>query len=412
MSGTATRLKEGAKLGYVKHLDGLRAVSIAAVMIVHMANSKRLGKGGWIGVDVFFVLSGFLITVLLLEDARRAPNGRPSLSRFYLRRAFRLMPALFAFLGLALLFGAIYRSSVYGTWAHDLFMGATYRMNFYSIGHQALQGTSQTWTLCMEEQFYLVWPVALILLSAVLRPRAIMTIVGVGVAASLGINVLLYMHHVDFRRLYYAPDTNAGSLLLGCLAGLAFHAGYLQRLAGMRLSRWFPAAFLVLLGGWTLLVGNTDRIVYAGPTTVFCLLAALAIACLLVEPGSVAGRFLAWAPMVWIGRLSYSLYLWNDLLFKVAPKIGPGSVGAFGKALVALVLTFGAATASYYLVEQPFIRLKKRIDQSLANRQPDATPGGPVASGLTDGSRRALGEGMTGGEVVSAASVIGSSGRA
>ncbi len=321
----ATRRKTAAKLGYVRHLDGLRAISIIAVMIVHMANSKRLGKGGWIGVDVFFVLSGFLITVLLLEDGQKSASGRPSLPRFYLRRVFRLMPALFVFLGLVLVFAALYRRSTYGLWAHELFLGATYRMNFYVLNHAAIQGLGATWTLCMEEQFYLIWPIALVLMSVVLRRKALIGVVAAGVVVSVALNVFLYMHGASSPRLSYGPDTNASSLLLGCLAGLAFNAGYLHRLGNTRFAQWFPAAFLALLAGWTLVIGSSNRILYAGPTTVFCGLAALAIICLVVAPASAAGRFLAWAPLVWIGRLSYSLYLWNELVFKLAPRIGPGA---------------------------------------------------------------------------------------
>ena len=287
MPNTST-VREAPKLGYVKQLDGLRAASICAVLIVHMANGKRLGKGGWIGVDVFFVLSGFLITVLLLEDGRGRRVGRPSLPRFYLRRAFRLMPAFFAFLGVALLFAAIFRSSDYGTWAHELFMGATYRMNFYALGHATVAGLGPTWTLCLEEQFYLVWPITLILLSAIVPRRAVMGVVAGGIATSFLISIVLYSHHVGAARLYLGPDTNAASLLLGCLVGLAFNGGYLHRLRGTSFARWFPASFLVLLGGWTLLVGNNTAAVFIGPTMVFCILAAAAVACLTMEQGSRA----------------------------------------------------------------------------------------------------------------------------
>ena len=368
----ASTVREAPKLGYVKQLDGLRAASICAVLIVHMANGKRLGKGGWIGVDVFFVLSGFLITVLLLEDGRGRRVGRPSLPRFYLRRAFRLMPAFFAFLGVALLFAAIFRSSDYGTWAHELFMGATYRMNFYALGHTTVAGLGPTWTLCLEEQFYLVWPITLILLSAIVPRRAVMGVVAGGIATSFLISIVLYSHHVGAARLYLGPDTNAASLLLGCLVGLAFNGGYLHRLRGTSFTRWFPASFLVLLGGWTLLVGNNTAAVFIGPTMVFCILAAAAVACLTMEQGSRAARLLGARPIVWIGKISFSLYLWNELVLNLAPKIGPGSLG---KAVIGLMLTFVIASGSYYLIEQPFLRLKRTLD-----RHPSMVAG-TVASG-------------------------------
>jgi peptidoglycan/LPS O-acetylase OafA/YrhL len=367
----ASAVRVAPKLGYVKQLDGLRAASICAVMIVHMANGKRLGKGGWIGVDVFFVLSGFLITVLLLEDGRKRRGGRPSLPRFYLRRAFRLMPAFFAFLGLALLFAAIFRSSDYGIWAHDLYMAATYRMDFYALGHATVDGLGPTWTLCLEEQFYLVWPITLILLSAVVSRRGVMGFVAGGVVTSFLISIVLYSHHVGALRLYVGPDTNAAPLLLGCLLGLAFNGGYLHRLSGTSFARWFPACFMVLLGGWTLFIGNNTPAVFIGPTLVFCILAAAAIACLTLEQGSLAARLLGARPIVWIGKISYSLYLWNELVLKLAPKIGPGFLG---KAVIGLVLTFVIASGSYYLIEQPFQRLKRTLDRRLS-RAPTRTSG-------------------------------------
>ncbi len=353
------------KVGRVPQLDGLRAVAIALVVALHLTiYSSGLAKGGWIGVDVFFVLSGFLITSLFIEESATREDGRISLGRFYLRRIFRLWPAYVAFIVGNLIYARLFQSAEFASWRHQLWIGATYRMNFWNVSNQPHEGLGQIWTLCMEEQFYLLWPVALLLLSRWVSRKWLIVVTASLVALSMAENLVLAAHHVPYQRLYYAPDTNAYSLLLGCLFALMLSAGYFDRLMmTRRFSRWFPFVFIAALLVWTRAIDGTKDWAYAGPVEIICIAAGLALVALITSPDTLLGRFLALRFVVWIGVLSYSIYLWNVLALIAVPagqkhgmsqKLTHYGVAAF--LLVALPL------ASYYLIERPGLKLKKRFE--------------------------------------------------
>ncbi len=327
-------------------------------MLLHLTlSSSGVAKGGWIGVDVFFVLSGFLITSLFVEESAARGGGGFSLGRFYLRRIFRLWPAYVAFILGTLLYARLFQSAEFASWRHQLWIGATYRMNFWNVNNQPHDGVGQIWTLCMEEQFYLLWPIALLVLSRWLSRGWLIAVTASLVALSMAENVVLAAHHVPYQRLYYPPDTNAYSLLLGCLFALMFSAGYFDRLMTRHVSRWFPFVFIAALLVWTHFVDGTKVWFYAGPVEVMCVAAGLALVALITSPDTLLGRFLALRFVVWIGVLSYSIYLWNILAI-TAPTAGPGIVhhGLQVVLLVALPL------ASFYLIERPGLSLKKRFE--------------------------------------------------
>jgi peptidoglycan/LPS O-acetylase OafA/YrhL len=346
------------KLGRVPQLDGLRAVAIALVVLLHLTlASGDAAQGGWIGVDVFFVLSGFLITSLFVEESAAREGGGFSLGRFYLRRIFRLWPAYVAFILGTLLYARLFQSAEFVSWRHQLWIGATYRMNFWYVNHQPHNGVGQIWSLCMEEQFYLLWPVALLVLSRWLSRSWLIAVTASLTALSMAENVVLAAHHVSYTRLYYPPDTNAYSLLLGCLFALMLSAGYFDRLMTPLFSRWFPFGFVVALVVWTRFVDGTKDWVYAGPVQLMCIAAGLALVALITSPDTLLGRFLSLRFVVWIGVLSYSIYLWNILAI-TAPPASPGIVhhGVEVLLLVALPL------ASFYLIERPGLSLKRRFE--------------------------------------------------
>ena len=347
------------KVGRVRQLDGLRAVAIALVVALHLTiYSSGIAKGGWIGVDVFFVLSGFLITSLFIEESAARGDGQFSLRRFYLRRIFRLWPAYVAFIVGTLLYARLFQSAEFASWRHQLWIGATYRMNFWNVNHQPLEGVGQIWTLCMEEQFYLLWPVALLVLSRWLSPRWLIRVTASLVALSISENVVLAARHAPYQRLYYPPDTNAYSLLLGCLFALLFRAGYFDRLMTRRFSRLFPFVFIAALLVWTRCVDGTKDWVYAGPVEVICIATGLALVALITSPETLLGRFLALRFVVWIGVLSYSIYLWNILAIIAIP---PKSGKLVHRGLEVLLLV-ALPLASYYVIERPGLKLKKRFE--------------------------------------------------
>jgi peptidoglycan/LPS O-acetylase OafA/YrhL len=337
------------RLGHRPALDGIRGIAIAGVVGVHFFGLS----GGFFGVDLFFVLSGFLITTLLLEE--HAATDVISLRNFYARRVRRLVPALGALLVVTGVVGSYAFSP--GRLAEMLAYGALYAANaaraFVRPDPLAVGPLGPLWSLAQEEQFYLVWPLALVFL---LRRRVGPS----GLAASLA---ALFVVLVTYRaglglagtspaRLYYAPDTHADGLVLGCLAGVL-------RLRGLRIDSRVGlgaiAALLALMG-----VGGESVAWNVFGLPAIELVAAAAILGAL-DPGPCAA-VLSFRPLVWLGALSYSLYLWQGFaLWLTGGKLLMISLG------IASVL----AVVSYSQIERPF---RRRRTETVAGA-PASAPG-------------------------------------
>jgi peptidoglycan/LPS O-acetylase OafA/YrhL len=341
-------------------LDGLRGAAVVAVLLFHAGNLT----GGWLGVDLFFVLSGFLITSLLL--AERSDRGTISLSAFWSRRARRLLPAL-----LLLLIGI----GIYAViWAAPRELGqirsdALATLGYIANWHQIAQGHSywslfrapspleHTWSLGIEEQFYLVWPLLVVGLLAWRRSnRAVLAASVVGVLASFGIMVLLYAPGSDPQRVYLGTDTRASSVLLGAgLAALVAMCGWTQR----RTRRIAIEALGVvgvgfLAWAWLHLSGTTPA-VYEG-LLLACSLAAVCVIAAAAHPnGGPVARALSFRPLCAIGLISYGLYLWHWPVYLV---VDSQRVGVNGWMLTGtrVAITLGFALVSYILVERPIRR--------------------------------------------------------
>jgi peptidoglycan/LPS O-acetylase OafA/YrhL len=339
------------KLGYRPALDGLRAVAIASVVGVH---AFGIPASGALGVDLFFVLSGFLITTLLLEE--RTSNGSASLLGFYRRRALRLLPALAVFVAIYLFVAlAVLPTAGDGTSSDHLggvLVGLFYVSNLVQAnGSDLPDGLVHLWSLSAEEQFYLLWP-ALLLASLVAFRRRVWPLVAVlaaGVAAVQALQFFLLLRSAPGIRLVYGPDTRAGSILIGCLLALVLF-GRPQRPLGGRATIVAIAAFAVIL------FTGLGRAVFAGPVLVFgCACAALVMIAL--NPESRLARVLSVAPVVYLGRISYSLYLWHA---PILVWFGPYNSRFEVRSVAAIVVSLAAAVASYHLVELPFRRRKQQ----------------------------------------------------
>ncbi len=209
-----------ARLGYVPALNGLRGIAILGVLGVHLFGLS----GGFYGVDLFFVLSGYLITTLLLEEHDR--TGLVSLRAFYIRRARRLLPALGAVLVLIAVVGPMFYSPglvasivVSGLYAANIVRG---------FGHSdflAATPAAHLWSLAQEEQFYVLWPLALLALRRRLTERRVMTLLAAGFVALVMYRAALAGAGAGWHRLYYAPDTHMDGLVLGCLLAYARRRG-------------------------------------------------------------------------------------------------------------------------------------------------------------------------------------------
>lgn len=318
-------MSKGGTLGFVPALNGVRGIAIVAVTSFHFFGLS----GGFYGVDLFFVLSGFLITTVLLEE--RDATGRVALRSFYARRARRLLPALGTFLLAAAIFASAETRP--GQLAATVASGAFYCLNIVGLlGHPGyLTGPlGHLWSLCQEEQFYAVWPVILIAALRKLRETQLMALLAAVFLALVAYRTTLGAFGVSWLRIYFAPDTHADGLVLGCFAALV-------RRRGIHLP---PGIGWPALGAFSAAAALGSRTV---AWSLFGLpLVELASATLLLsalEPGRFQSAF-SRRPLVWVGALSYSLYLWQTQT-----------------AVWELwLLAAAAAPTSYYLIEAPFRR--------------------------------------------------------
>ena len=350
------------RLGYQPALDGIRAFAVLAVMVGHAAQISgwRIGAGGGIGVFVFFVLSGFLITALLIEERDRTGTNR--LGKFYARRALRLLPALVVVLAFCGLYRLLSSSQHAIDTAKAIPSAMFYYANFHRIGSEAMGALAHTWSLAVEEQFYLLWPIVVIAIGALARPRVwkqwVLVVALAGAVASQ-IERLALWDHASQQRLSVAPDTAADGLLWGCATALVLYivsdAGR-QRMANVARLLVVPGVLILLV--WIVwLPGGEGGVVRYGQLLV-ALASASVIAFIVLAPAGPLHRFLSTRPAIEIGRRSYGLYLWHWVVLTIALSEG---LGAKPAVLLEFTLTFVIAWLSFALVEQPFLRLKGRF---------------------------------------------------
>ena len=347
-------------LPHVPALDGIRGVAVAAVLLHH---ADRL-KGGWLGVDLFFALSGYLITALLLREFAQRDDGRVDLGRFWSRRIRRLGPALIITLVGVGVFAATVAAPVDRLAIRDdglatLFEVANWRTILTGGDYWARSGAPSplrhTWSLAIEEQIYLLWPLALAgLLAWRGKVRAVLVVALGGAAASTALLIGLHAAGASQPRLYYGTDTRATTLLLGAAV-----AAWRAHLGPQRWAATGPSRRGVAIGGAVVLAGLWWRLDGAGslPYRGLLPLAGLAGACVVAgladrrHPGPL-GRVLSLAPLVLLGQISYGLYLYH---WPIYLWLTPARVGIDGWALDGLRIGISVALAwvSYVLIEQP-----------------------------------------------------------
>ena len=358
----ARPLTHGEKLlGYVPGLDGLRAVSVLAVLAYH-GGMVRTWPGGFLGVEVFFVISGYLITSVLLAERRR--TGATNLGRFYLRRARRLLPALFLMLAVTTAFTLLFLDDSVSRLRDDMLASIFYINNWWQlVTHQSyLAGAGRppllrhVWSLAVEEQFYLIWPFFFALgFKAINGRRNLIVGVLVGIAVSTVSMALLFHPYEDNTFVYYATHTRAAGLLVGVLLALVWSPDRLRgvpgRGAGLVLDLAGVLGLVVMYQSFRH-VNDFDPYIYRGGMLVLDIGTMLVIAAL-VFPRAHINRLYGITPLVWIGLRSYGIYLWHWPIFQVTR---PGlDVPLHGIWLMVLRfgLTFLAADLSFRYVETP-----------------------------------------------------------
>src|SRR5262249_7369259 len=322
--------------------------------------------GGFLGVDLFFVISGYLITSLLL--AERRASGRIDLLRFWGRRARRLLPAVFAMLIVVLMAMVVLHAGEVARLHAAVLASAGYVANWYfafaHVPYFARFGRPSVfehlWSLAVEEQFYIVWPLVMAALLVVWkRPRALLVLVVCAIAGSTVLAALLWKPFADPSRIYYGTDTRAVGLLAGVALALVLPA---HRRTRETARPGLEVIGLLSLAGVLALMatlGDLDEWLYRGGF----LAVALAAACLVAvasHPGSRFGHALGVAPLVWIGLRSYSIYLWHwPVILLTRPHVDVDLDG-WALVVVRLGLIVALAALSYRFVEVPFRRLGPR----------------------------------------------------
>jgi peptidoglycan/LPS O-acetylase OafA/YrhL len=369
----STRNSGTMKSKYFPALDGLRCVAIGLVMLAH-ANFPHLSTGG-IGVDLFFVLSGFLITSILLSEFQR--YGSINYKNFYARRFLRLIPCL-----VVVVIGvAIEKRVVTGSWPFMRLLPAIgYVMNWAKIyvnGKHLLLG--HTWSLAVEEQFYLIWPLLILLTCTWIRSPRKRLAFFLALAAGLSIYRTLMVPYYSGVRIYFGSDTHSDGLVLG--AAVAFFVAILpegrlpdsaSRVVAYVFTPLALIALCVVLASWDLWSPPMGRVGF----TLVAVASAVLVLDLVAGSHSLLQWLLCLAPAVWIGRISYGLYLWHLPIYHTLDDLHVPDRWV-ARLAIGGPLSVGVAALSFYTVEKRFLKLKSQFA-----RKPDAAL--PVAPAPAD----------------------------
>ena len=385
-AGTPWHLDRGRRageMGYLPGLDGIRAVAIIGVLLYH-ADLDWL-PGGYLGVDVFFVLSGFLITTLILEEFDR--SGRIDFGRFYLGRARRLLPALVLMLvvcGVAV--ALVYRDAAY-QFARDALASVFYINNWHYIlteqsyfeftGRPPL--LQHLWSLAVEEQFYLVWPAVAYLVVRRFARRGVLVVAG-GLAL-LSTTWMLwlavqngYPEFADPSRAYFGTDSHVMGLLVGAALACVWRPGRVRATlpAGPRaLLMTAGVITLLAIGAFYAFVTEYTAWMYRGGFLGLAIVVGILIVTA-THPAVPLGPALGTQPLRYIGQRSYGLYLWHWPVFMVTRANLDIALDGIPLLALQLALTFGIAELSYRYVEMPIRR--GAIDRWVARLRSPATP--------------------------------------
>lgn len=332
--------------------------------------------GGYYGIEVFFALSGFLITSLLLGE--RETTGRLDFRAFYLRRALRLFPALFAVVAAVWIATALAgEGPETATVSRDAPASILYVANWvYAYADTFPYGPlSHTWSLSIEEQYYIFWPLLLtgllVLFSG--RRRLAVAVVLAGVAASMAVRLWLFDSGSPLQRISLGTDTRAAPLLMGSALGMAT-TWWLGRAtpAAINAIRVLGVVSLAVLVWMTVgprylpsVLAEHPARVYEEGLTIATVASVGSIAWVVTDPRGVLARLLSIRPLVWLGKISYGLYLWHVPIYVLLTPAFLG-VSYYATQAVRILATVIVATASYYLLERPFLNLKRRYE-----RRPD-----------------------------------------
>ena len=336
-------------------LDGLRAMGVLAVAAAHATFVGGLPQD--FGPTAFFVLSGFLITRLLLRAHEK--TGAVSLRRFYMGRTLRIFPAYYAFLLLSFFLDA--RAGQ--RWSNDLLANAlTYTINYFNaFHHHPATSLAHAWSLGVEEQFYLLWPLAFVILVQRGRSALVAGLSLVALATVAWRSWLFLGAQVDVAYVYNAFDTRFDNLAVGCLLAVTLDYKNVAAVAEWCGKRsWFSIVTVVLLLGSRSVLGRAYH--FSIGLTIDALLIAVLIVQVLQLYRTRLWSWLEWPAIRYLGAISYPMYLYHAWGASVGRQL-PGNAGLL-EFLAGILATIILASGSYYFIERPFLRLKPRGAQN------------------------------------------------
>ncbi len=367
----ASRIKQGFGSGsiptktrrYMAGMDGLRTLAVLAVIAYHL--NLGWAPGGLLGVGVFFVLSGYLITDILADQWRR--SGRLDLKDFWIRRARRLLPAMLFMITCVYIWMTLFQSAGLNKLHGDIRASLLYVMNWWYVYREVSyfdsfgppSPLSNLWSLAVEEQFYLIWPLLLAIgLRYIPQRGKLIGFTLAAITASALAMAILYEPGTDPSRVYYGTDTRAFSLLIGAVLAFVWPSQKLVQQVSARARFSLDLAGVIALSVIGYMIWKTneyDPFLYRGGMVLLSIAAAVLIA-VLAHPASLLGRILGCKPFRYLGVRSYGIYLWHfPVIVLTSPTVHSGGIDVT-RAIFQVALTIGLAAFSYRFIEEP-IRL-------------------------------------------------------
>lgn len=361
----AKRLKSSR---YMSGLDGLRALAVIGVIFYHL--TPHILPGGFLGVPIFFVLSGYLISDLLIQEFEQ--NSKISLKQFWKRRLNRLYPALVTMLILVTGWITIFERSLLLNIRNMILTSLVYLNNWWQISQGASYFDRFTtpspfvhlWSLAIEGQFYLIWPMIVVFAIVFIKRNdwIFYTFIGVSILSAL-LMAILYVPGADPSRVYYGTDTRAFSLLIGSALAFIWPSTKLKKNLPTAGRVTLDAVGVLSLGLliWLMVqLMDSDPFTYYGGIFIFSLISGILVA-VVAHPATWLAKLLSLQPLKWIGQRSYGLYLWQYpvmILYEV--KVGDTSLHPLRHLIIQITLIILISEASYRFVEMPFKKLNIR----------------------------------------------------
>lgn len=342
------------KRKYIKEIDGLRALAVIMVLAYHL--KMPFAKSGLLGVTVFFVISGYLITGILINEIEE--SGGVDLKNFWLRRIRRLLPAVLSMAVVMIFVSAVVNRVVFTKGCNDLLSAVFGYNNWWQIFRKvsyfenagAPSPFTHCWSLAIETQFYLIYPILLILLSkARNRGKIFAAVTAVLAMISVVLMGVLYSPDGDPSRVYYGTDTRAFSLLIGALAAIQKEYHIIKVKLRGKLWAVIGSISVLILIGMMMLISSYSSFLYYGGQAIVSVLAAFVVYAVTVSR-SLLNIILDSSILKWIGDRSYSIYLWH---YPIIVLMSGGKRAAWWIVILEVVLSVGFAELSYRFIETP-----------------------------------------------------------